>query len=607
MVNQALHRLLAAGLSVIPTREDKRPAVPSWTAFQARQPTPEESGSWAAAHGLGVICGAVSGGIFCIDIDQKNDVPGGRLVLDFAELVKAQAPDLLDRLVVEKTPSGGFHMVGRCAKIIPNLKLARNEKREVLIETRGEGGYFCAAPTPDYTLMRGTFEAVPEVTSEELDLLLSCARALNREGREAARPRHEGGGTSPGDAYDARATGGELVALLESHGWKVAFRRGEAVYLRRPDKKDRGISATWNHIPGRFYVFTTSTAFEPEHVYKPYAVYAVLEHDGDFSAAARALAGKGYGDRPQAKPTATEPAPKAAAEVGDMAARLRHLYDNGMRKGCGPGWEGLGKIYQVVKGQLNIITGIPSHGKSEFADALMVNMAVNYGWRWIIYSPENHPAELHGRKILEKLIGLNMFGANRFSADRLDEASEWLDKHFTFMESMDEESVSLDAIFQFIEAKKAAGQVDGVLIDPWNELESTRPEKMTETDFIGLCLKRSRMFARRLDVWFGIVAHPAKMRKDPKTGEYPIPTLYDISGSAHWYNKADNGIVIHRILAENKTLIIVQKVKFKYYGKPGEVEMKYDPYSGRYTELSEHDHFAQPSRQLPASEANNED
>jgi hypothetical protein len=432
-----------------------------------------------------------------------------------------------------------------------------------------------------------------------LDLLLSCGRALNREGREAPRPHLPGSGTSPGDAYDARATSGELVALLESHGWKVAFRRGEAVYLRRPDKKDRGISATWNHIPGRFYVFTTSTQFEPEHVYKPYAVYAVLEHDGDFHAAARALAGRGYGERPQPAPAET---PKAA-EVGDMQARLRHLYQSGMRKGCSPGWPELGKIYQVVKGQLNIITGIPSHGKSEFADALMVNMAVNYKWHWVIYSPENHPTELHGRKILEKLIGLNMFGANRFSSEQLDEGSDWLDRHFTFMEVGDDEAINLDSIFEFVENKRKTGPVDGVLIDPWNELESTRPEKMTETDFVGLSLKRSRMFARRLDVWFGIVAHPAKMRKDQKTGEYPVPTMYDISGSAHWYNKADNGIVIHRDFAANITRVLVQKVKFKYYGKVGEVAMKYEPYSGRLVEMTNSDHFRPENiptpRQLP--------
>lgn len=605
MVDQALSRLLQAGLSVIPTREDKRPAVGSWTAFQTRKPTPEESASWVSAHGIGIVCGPVNGGLFCLDIDQKND-PTKRLVLDFAELVKEQAPGLLERLVVEKTPSGGFHMVGRCSRVIPNLKLAKTKDHQVLIETRGEGGYFCAAPTPDYHLMRGTFEAVAEIAPEELEILLSCARALNQEAREAARPHFstQGTGAQPGDAYDARTTPGELVALLEAHGWKALFRRGEAVYLRRPGKKDRGISATYNHIPGRFYVFTTSTAFESEHVYKPYAVYAMLEHGGDFSAAARALAGRGYGDRPPLKPAE----PTKQAETSDMVDRLFHLYNNGLKKGFSPGWNSLAKLYQVVKGQLNIVTGIPSHGKSEFTDALMVNLAVNHKWRFVVYSPENYPVELHARKLMEKMIGRNMFGPERFTKEQLADGIEWVLDHFTFLDGVDE-SVTLDSIFKAVEDQRATRPVDGVLIDPWNELESTRPDKMTETDFIGLCLKRCRMFARKHEIAFWIVAHPFKMRKDPKTGDYPVPTIYDISGSAHWYNKADNAIVVYRDFAANLTRIIVEKIKFKYYGKKGEVEMKYDPASGRLNEAQTADHFRPEhlpqNRQLPAGDEDN--
>ena len=160
--------------------------------------------------------------------------------------------------------------------------------------------------------------------------------------------------------------------------------------------------------------------------------------------------------------------------------------------------------------------------------------------------------------------------------------------------------LALDSIFEAILEQKKIRPVDGVLIDPWNELESSRPEKMSETDFIGLSLKRCRMFARRNDIWFAIVAHPTKMRKDPKSGEYPIPTLYDISGSAHWYNKADNGIVVHRDFVEKTTRIIVQKIKFKYYGKPGDIGMRYDVESGRYRELEIYDHFTiAKDRQLP--------
>lgn len=595
MVNQALTAYLQAGLSVIPTRDDKRPALASWEAFQARKPSPEEMASWSPSHGLGVICGPVSGGVFCIDIDTKHDLRGG-VVKEYAELIREQAPELLPRLVVERTPSGGFHFLGRCQTPIRNIKLAKNEKHQAFIETRGDGGYFCAAPTPGYKLERGRLEALPEITPEELEILLDCARALNQEPKEAPAPRLSRPipqGTSPFDDYDARTSAEDTATLMEAHGWKVLFRRGNAIYLRRPDKPGRSISATLNHIPGRLYVFTTSTLFESEHVYKPYAVYAMLEHSGDFHAAAAALHKQGFGVQDKPKPSATV-TPREA-----LAARIEYLYDNGMKKGVSPGWPGLAKLYTVVKGQLNVVTGIPSHGKSEFTDALMVNLARKEGWNFVVYSPENYPVELHARKLMEKIAGRNMFGAERIPRDQLAMNIDWVLKHFTFLDGCDED-VTLDSIFDAVQEQRKKRPVDGVLIDPWNELESTRPDKMTETDFIGNSLKRCRMFARKHEIAFWIVAHPTKMRKDPKTGEYPIPTLYDINGSANWYNKADNGIVVYRDFTTNQTDIIVQKIKFKYYGKTGFQSMKYDPLSGQYRELETRDHFVvEAPRQLP--------
>lgn len=594
MINHAFTPLLESGLSVIPTREDKRPALNAWQAFQARRPTAAEAKDWAPAHGLGVICGPVSGNVFCIDLDQKND-PTKRLWAEYSDLVREQAPDLLARLVVESTPSGGFHVIARNAAAPRNVKLAKTKEHAVLIETRGDGGYFCAAPTPGYELKSGRLMAIPEITAEELEILLDCARALNQEEKEAPRPRSLPQGSTPFDEYDAKTSPEETAALMESHGWKIMSRRGEALYLRRPDKTGPAISATFNRIPGRLYVFTTSTLFESEHVYKPYAVYAMLEHNGDFKAAAAALRAKGYGAQEPTKPAA---APLVNREA--LAARIQYLYTHGMRKGEYCGWPALSKLYSVVKGQLNIVTGIPSHGKSEFTDALMVNLATKAGWNFVVYSPENYPTELHARKIIEKVSGKNFGGEGRITEQNLTSTTDWVLKHFTFIEPQEDEDVTLDSIFEVVREKQKTGTIDGVLIDPWNELESTRPDKITETDFIGLCLKRIRMFARRHDVAFWVVAHPAKMRKDQKTGEYPIPTLYDISGSANWYNKADNGIVVHRDFTNGQTEIIVQKMKFKYYGKTGSVIMKYDAVSGRYSELTLSDHFTPPPpRQLP--------
>ncbi len=598
MISVDFEPFLASGLSVLPTNDIKAPDLASWQSLQSRLATKVEIGTWRPSHGVGVICGVISGGVFCIDVDEKND-PTKMLMKEYAALIREQAPELLKRVIIESTPSAGFHVIAKCKTPIRNLKLAKRKDREVLIETRGEGGYFCAAPTPGYKLLQGSFLAVPEITNEDFEILLDCARALNEEADEPPAPTGiphiAGSGKTPMDDYDARISPNEVACLLEGYGWKKVFQRGQAIYFKRPNKADKGISATYNHIPGRFYVFTTSTQFESEHIYKACAVYTMLEHGGDYKAAAKALAAAGYGEK--AKPA--EKPPTAIAKPDEMFTRVMDLYDNGMKKGVSPGWESLRDLYQVVKGQLNIFTGIPSHGKSEFTDAMMVNLAEKEGWNFVVHSPENYPVELHVRKLAEKRQRQNMFGGGRMNKDAMATAAKWVLSHFTFLDGVDED-VTLDSIFNAVMEQKYKRPVDGVLIDPWNELESTRPEKMSETDFIGLSLKRSRMFARKNDLWFGIVAHPTKMRKDPKTGDYPIPNLYDISGSAHWYNKADNGFIIHRDFENQVTRVILQKVKFKYYGHPGEVEMKYDLASGRYLDMTAHDHFATPAaRQLP--------
>ncbi len=125
------------------------------------------------------------------------------------------------------------------------------------------------------------------------------------------------------------------------------------------------------------------------------------------------------------------------------------------------------------------------------------------------------------------------------------------------------------------------------MIDPWNELESLRPAQMTETEYISAALKRIRVFARQRGVHVWVVVHPAKLQRS-ESGKYPIPTLYDCAGSAHWRNKADNGIVVWRDLSSDdraEVEIHVQKVRFRMVGKRGLCTLYYDATCARYREF----------------------
>jgi hypothetical protein len=292
---------LEAGLCVLPAIPDKkRPALASWKPYRQQLPSAQQVRTWCAqARGLCIVAGAVSGNLEMIDFDG-----GGVLYRPWAELVNGEAPGLLDRLVVERSPSGGCHVVYRCeVPVGGNQKLAQRAvlgglgNPATLIETRGEGGLFLCDPTPGYNLQQGLFTSLPRLTSADRDILIEAAQALNEV---VAKPEPVPAPAStdalrPGDDFSAR---GDVRAVLQKHGWTLV-KPGENEYWRRPGK-DRGWSATLKDRV--FYVFSSNaTPFEPNKAYKPFAVYTMLEHGGLFPKAAAALRGEGYGgaDQPQ--------------------------------------------------------------------------------------------------------------------------------------------------------------------------------------------------------------------------------------------------------------------------------------------------------------------
>lgn len=275
-----------------------------------------------------------------------------------------------------------------------------------------------------------------------------------------------------------------------------------------------------------------------------------------------------------------------AYEVADYEEALRDLYNNGSPRGVSTGWEGMNERYTVRPGEMTVLTGIPNSGKSEWLDAVMVNLAASQGWCFAVFSAENRPVPEHIKKLAEKHIGKPFEpGINeRMSPSEWDVAQTWLSRYFVFMEP---EEPTLDAILRIAKQLVLRRGVRGLVLDPWNDIEHSRPEGVTETEYISKCLSTLRRFAQRHGVHCWIVAHPTKLIKD-KEGHYPVPTPYDISGSANWRNKADNCISIWRDLdpqRRSQTVEIhVQKVRNKIVGSLGMASLRYDRVTGRYHE-----------------------
>jgi twinkle protein len=200
-------------------------------------------------------------------------------------------------------------------------------------------------------------------------------------------------------------------------------------------------------------------------------------------------------------------------------------------------------------------------------------------WKFAVFSPENYPIEMHYHKLIEKLARKNL---HEIPNDEITFLIKVIGEHFYFIDAL-EEDIDLSAILGQTEILIKEKKIDGLIIDPWNEIELSRPKDISDSDFVGVCLRKIRKFARKWNIHLWVVAHPTKMPKD-KDGKYQIPELYDIMGSSHWRNKADNGICVHRDLVNETTSIFVQKIKFRYAGKQGECILKYNEKGGIYEE-----------------------
>ena len=298
------NQIIRTGISMIPIKTDgtKAPAE-AWKEFQERLPSEEEIEKWFRSSDLGgaIVTGKVSGYLETIDVDFA----------DLFEEFKSRLQDdaLLRKLVIVKTPRPGYHFIYRCPSGIErNQKLAigiRGGALKTLIESRGEGGYVCAAGCPvivhengqSYEIIQGDLTEVKEITAEERALLLSVARSFNEiiepeliiESDENSPSRFR-----PGDDFNQTETWDNI---LTPHGWKFSYKAGDTSYWIKPGTSNEGIHATTNHAgEPYFYVFSTSAPpFEHECAYSKFGAYTVLNHNGDFSKAASALKEQGYG------------------------------------------------------------------------------------------------------------------------------------------------------------------------------------------------------------------------------------------------------------------------------------------------------------------------
>jgi len=263
---------------------------------------------------------------------------------------------------------------------------------------------------------------------------------------------------------------------------------------------------------------------------------------------------------------------------------LAYFKDGGLSRGLSTGWECVDRHMRLRPGTLAIVTGVPSSGKSEWLDQLMLNTMRLHGWKWCVFSPENMPLPYHLQKLAEKLIGKPMFeqySVEQMTRPDVEHAVEYLSERITFI-AMDEKGMDLEGIMSRARVCAVRHGIKGFILDPYNEVEHQRGTGVTESEYISKFLSTVRIFGRLYGVAMFIVAHPTKLQKK-EDGTYPVPTPYDISGSANWRNKADLCVTVDRG-RENTVQVHVQKVRDKNLGETGATELHWQRATGLFFE-----------------------
>ena len=288
---------IKAGMAPIPIRAGGKVPLDRWTDDQ-HHPMDETEIPRRFRNGcnLGIVCGAGSGNLECLDFDNAS------LFQPLLDTLEAVNPSLRQKLTVwQETPSGGYHLLYRCsAPVGGNAVLAHDRDGKAAIETRGQGGQFLVAPSRATSkqdgkqrpyILHGTLQAVPTITAEDVALLHNIASSFDESGHQEQKrlPRNQGGtisGDRPGDRYNHVTDWNEL---LVRYGWRCLKTMGDRQHWQRPGKTGPEASGTLHPTKG-FWCFSTSTPLPTQQPLTPFAVFTYMEYGGDFVAAARALA-----------------------------------------------------------------------------------------------------------------------------------------------------------------------------------------------------------------------------------------------------------------------------------------------------------------------------
>ena len=259
----------------------------------------------------------------------------------------------------------------------------------------------------------------------------------------------------------------------------------------------------------------------------------------------------------------------------DIEAEITDFVENGFKPGFQVGLPNFDSIFSTYTGQFITVTGIPSSGKSDFVDQMVIGYNINYQWKTAFASPENAPTYLHAHKLMRK-VWQDMPSKKDIGTDKWNQVAEHINDNFFFI---DMDKYSLEAVLRKgAELVKRKG-IKCLVIDPFNKVRSNDASGDINVYTLDY-LSKIEIFAKKYDVLVIVVAHPTKMYKDAN-GRIEEPTMYNIKGGGEWYDASYHGILVHRDYDQRTVKAKILKVKFQNLGENGaEAHFKWEPKSG---------------------------
>ena len=260
----------------------------------------------------------------------------------------------------------------------------------------------------------------------------------------------------------------------------------------------------------------------------------------------------------------------------DIEDEITDFVKNGFKPGYQIGLPNFDDIFSTYTGQFITVTGIPSSGKSDFVDQMVVGYNQRYQWKTAFASPENAPTYLHAHKLMRK-IWQDMPRKEDIHTDKWNQIADHCNDNFFHI---DMERYTLESVLRKgAELVKRKG-IKCLVIDPFNKIRDVDCKTEDVNRYTMEYLTKIEMFAKKYDVLVFIVAHPTKMYKD-KDGKIEEPTMYNIKGGGEWYDASYHGILVHRDYEAKTVKAKVLKVKFQNLGENGaEAHFKWEHKSG---------------------------